>query len=456
MCENHGQPWAFAGVTNLPFSSCWKRFAIVRTDTERPPLSWLILYFLFDALYSCSGACSSADMMAVYRTILSLVCALVFAGMAMAQPVVSGLRLGENGERTRFVIDIDSEVAPSIFTLADPWRLVVDLPEVRFETGSQGLAEGLGLVSRYRYGLFSPGTSRIVLDLAGPAKVERFFALPPQGTNGVRLVFDMVATPRAEFMASLRKPTRVREDRPAPVVAAAGRKVNGRRVVVIDAGHGGTDPGAPGANGVPEKSITLGVAREVARQLEATGRYRAVLTRDRDVYLRLPQRVEIARRAGAELFISLHADALDDRRVNGATVYTLSERASDAEAAALAARENKADILAGIDLGDAEPDVANILLDLAWRETMNYSARFANYLIPELGTRITLRRNSHRFAGFVVLKAPDVPSVLVEMGYMSNARDAAFLASDAGRSNIAGALVAAVDRYFAAAEREHY
>ena len=394
--------------------------------------------------------------MAVYRPLLSFVFTLLFVGMAAAQPAVSGLRLGENGERTRFVIDIDHEVEPSIFTLADPWRLVVDLPEVRFETASQGLAEGRGLVSRYRYGLFSPGTSRIVLDLAGPAKVERFFALPPQGTNGVRLVFDMVATPRAEFMASLRKPTRVREDRPAPVVAAAGRKANGRRVVVIDAGHGGTDPGAPGANGVPEKAITLGVAREVARQLEATGRYRAVLTRDRDVYLRLPQRVEIARRAGAELFISLHADALDDRRVNGATVYTLSERASDAEAAALAARENKADILAGIDLGEAEPDVANILLDLAWRETMNYSARFANYLIPELGSRITLRRNSHRFAGFVVLKAPDVPSVLVEMGYMSNRRDATFLASDAGRSNIATALVAAVDRYFAAAEREQY
>ncbi|RMD90371.1 MAG: N-acetylmuramoyl-L-alanine amidase, partial [Alphaproteobacteria bacterium] len=242
----------------------------------------------------------------------------------------------------------------------------------------------------------------------------------------------------------------------AGIADGAPAAVAGRRIIVVDAGHGGNDPGAPGVAGVPEKKITLDVAREAARQLEATGRYHALLTRDRDVYIGLRDRVAFARHHKADLFVSLHADSIKNRRVRGATVYTLSETASDAEAADLAARENKADILAGLDLDVEAPEVANILIDLAQRETMNYSARFANYLLPELKDRVVLRRNSHRFAGFVVLKAPDVPSVLVEMGYMSNRDDARFLGSARGRKEIAAALVAAVDRYFRAVEREQF
>lgn len=402
-----------------------------------------------------------SPMTVMYRSFLLLACLLLawllVAGAAAAEPVVSGLRLGENGPQTRFVIDISQDAEAEIFTLADPYRLVIDLPATDFRTGSQGLSDGRGLVSRYRYGLFKPGVSRIVLDLEAPAALDRFFTLPPQGPHAHRLVFDLKPTSRADFLKRVKQPALVqrRPPKPRPALAAA-RKVREKRVVVVDAGHGGIDPGAPGALGVPEKVITLAVAREAVRRLEATGRYKAILTRDRDIYLRLRQRVDFARRAEADLFVSLHADSLDNRRVRGATVYTLSETASDKEAAALAARENKADLVAGVDLAREAPEVASILIDLAQRETMNYSARFANYLIPELKDRVTLRRNTHRFAGFVVLKAPDVPSILLEMGYLSNRQDAAMLGSVRGRTRVATALVAAVDRYFAAVDREAF
>ncbi len=401
------------------------------------------------------------DSRCLFRPLVWLLAAvLLLASLgAHASPVVSGLRLGENGSKTRFVIDIDARVEPEIFTLADPYRLVIDLPAARFQVDGQGSGKGRGVVARFRYGRFTKERSRIVLDLTAPARLERYFALPPQGRSRHRLVFDLVPTDRARFLADLRRPQKVAAKSPEPVAATPEPRHaerNGRRIIVVDAGHGGNDPGAPGAAGVPEKMITLGVAKEAARALEATGRYHAILTRDSDVYIGLKERVAIARRHKADLFVSLHADSLKNRRVRGATVYTLSETASDAEAAALAARENKADVLAGLDLEVEAPEVANILIDLAQRETMNYSARFANYLLPELSNRVILRRNSHRFAGFVVLKAPDVPSVLIEMGYMSNREDARFLGGQKGQREIAAALVAAVDRYFQAVAREQF
>ena len=227
---------------------------------------------------------------------------------------------------------------------------------------------------------------------------------------------------------------------------------NGPVVVAIDPGHGGVDPGTRGRSGVYEKRITLAAARELARQLTATGRYRVVFTRDRDVFVPLPTRVAIARKAGASLFISLHADSIADRKVRGASVYTLSENASDAESAALAAKENKADVIAGIDLSSQvyDPEVANILIDLAQRQTNNDSGVFAETLVPELGTVERLLRKTHRNAGFRVLKAPDVPSVLIEMGYLSNPRDERMLRNPAMRAKLMGAVRRAIDRYFAA------
>ncbi len=232
---------------------------------------------------------------------------------------------------------------------------------------------------------------------------------------------------------------------PEPMAKPKG---DGRPMIVVDPGHGGVDPGATGVSGVYEKFITLAVARELAEQLERTGRYRVRLTRDRDVFIPLRDRVAIARQAGADLFVSLHADVVRDPQIRGLSVYTLSQNASDAEAQALADKENKADVIGGIDLSHESTDVANILIDLTQRETMNRSAEFAADIVDELGRDSPLLANTHRFAGFAVLKAPDVPAALVEMGYLSNETDERNLRHPDYRAKVAGAVARAVDLFF--------
>lgn len=218
--------------------------------------------------------------------------------------------------------------------------------------------------------------------------------------------------------------------------------------IVLDPGHGGRDPGAIGANGTMEKDVNLQMAKQLKALLEATGRYKVVLTRTDDRLLPLRQRIDIARAARADLFISLHADHNEKTDLRGASVYTLSETASDAEAAAVAARENKDGVITGVDLTTQNAMVTSILIDLAQRETKNLSARFASLLTDQLGERTLVLRDSHRFAGFVVLKALDVPSVLLELGYLSNADDEAALSSKRHRRVVAKAIRDAVDRYF--------
>lgn len=377
-------------------------------------------------------------------------------GHTAATPEVRGLRVGENPGFTRLVIDADRRLDVKILFLAAPYRMVIDLPEVTFAIAAKGHAPGRGVVGALRFGLFKPGVSRIVLDLARPVRLSRRFDLPPRGTGNWRLVFDLRPVAPADYQvtreplaevngANVTRPSTAQE---LPARPKARPKIPARPLIYLDPGHGGMDPGAPGALGTPEKYITLAVAREARRVIQASGRYRARLTRERDVFLPLRRRIAIARAGGADLFVSLHADSLKNRRVRGATVYTLSETASDREAAALAARENKADVLAGLDLGREAPEVADILISLAQREAMNRASHFANLLVPELRKRIRVRRNAHRFAGFVVLKAPDVPSVLVEMGYLSNRQDAAMMGAKAGRRRIAEGLLAGIDRYF--------
>jgi N-acetylmuramoyl-L-alanine amidase len=230
--------------------------------------------------------------------------------------------------------------------------------------------------------------------------------------------------------------------RPAPLPAR-------RKVIAIDPGHGGVDPGTIGINGVLEKEVTLDVAKRLRRLIEATGRYDVVLTREDDVFVSLRDRMETGRRAEAALFISIHADSLGDSRFRGASVYTLSDDASDAEAARLARKENRADVIAGTDLSSHDQTVASILIDLAQRNTNNRSIEFADVLTGELADVTALVRNTRRFAGFVVLKSPDVPSVLLELGYLSNPTDAANLARPEYRDKLARATVRAIDRYLA-------
>lgn len=235
---------------------------------------------------------------------------------------------------------------------------------------------------------------------------------------------------------------------PTPVPAQKPERDTRKKIVVIDPGHGGIDPGAISKNGQEEKELTLKYALDLKRALEKTGRYNVVLTRMDDRFLRLRERIAIARRVHGDLFISLHADSNPEPSARGLSVYTLSENASDKEAAMLAQRENKAEILDGIDLSDQSDDVAGILIDLAQRESKNKSARMATYMVRELKPHISLVRNTHRFAGFAVLKLPDMPSVLVELGFMSNEEDERKLKDPEYGKQIIRSLIKAIDRYY--------
>jgi len=224
--------------------------------------------------------------------------------------------------------------------------------------------------------------------------------------------------------------------------------VHRQHIIVLDPGHGGIDPGAIGISGAYEKDISLAVARELARELDANPRYRVMLTRNNDTFIELRQRVARARSVEADLFLSIHADALPDPDLRGASVFTLSERASDKEAAALAARENKADLIAGVDLSHQAPEVTNILLDLTRRETNNLSIGLARRLVSDLGQEAVMLGNSHRSAGFAVLKAPDIPSALVELGCMSNREEERLLRARPYQQRLISSLVHAVNGFF--------
>ena len=369
------------------------------------------------------------------------------AAASMADPIVTGVRLGAQLDATRVVLDLTEPVEYSIFTLDEPYRLVIDLPPVSWSMAPGSETAALGLVEGFRFGRFDSQTSRIVLDMAGPVEVASAFVLPPQGPSAYRLVLDLRGVGRAQFLAAL-GPAPAAPESAQPVTLAV--RPEGKPVVAIDPGHGGIDPGTIGVSGTREKAITLAMARELAQILEATGRFQVVLTRDGDTFVPLRERVARARAAGAELFVSLHADSVGAAGVRGASVYTLSENAFDDEAAALAARENRADILGGMDLGQQTGDVAAILISLAQRESMNLSASFANRLIPELASESRVLRNSHRFAGFAVLKAPDVPSVLVELGYLSNRSDERLLSQASSRRPLIDAIARAIGGYFSA------
>lgn len=374
-----------------------------------------------------------------------------------AQPAeglsVSSLRLGINGDTTRFVIEVKGgDARHQVFTLADPYRVVIDLPRAEFAIPSDSGRSGKGLVSGYRFGKFEAGKSRIVLDLTAPAAVSRNFTLQPQSGFGYRIVLDLGPATRQAFLGKAGWPAEFRTAAPAPQEvtppSSAKPDKNRRQVVVIDPGHGGVDPGAQGRSGVQEKEVVLAFAKELRRQLQATGRYQVHMTRDRDEFIRLRDRVAMARRRDADLFISIHADSIRKANVRGLSVYTLSETASDKEAAALARKENRSDVIAGVDLEGESNEVTDILIDLAQRETKNYSARFAKSVIDYAGKSTRLVQRSHRFAGFRVLKAPDVPSVLIELGFLTNREDERQLTSSKWRKKVAGSFVRAIDSYF--------
>ncbi|MBL4690350.1 MAG: N-acetylmuramoyl-L-alanine amidase, partial [Rhodospirillales bacterium] len=343
-----------------------------------------------------------------------------------AKAVVTDVRVGTTNDVTRVVLDVNRQVAFSVFTLSNPYRVVIDLPEVGWRLPARPLPGASGVFRKLRYGLYKPGNSRVVLDVRTPAAIARAFILESPVVSGAgtryRLVLDLSPTTPGAFLRDAGKtPLRVASVQAAPKPAPSGQAarmvfVKGpepaiaakptpssgpaqaqvrvspfrlaprkpepkhrdrKNVIFIDPGHGGVDPGTIGPSGIYEKHITLSMARELKRQLEQTGRFTVFMSRSRDVFIRLRDRVRMARDKKVDLFISVHADTVSNRTIKGPAVYTLSEKSSDKEARELAEKENKADLIAGVDLTYETPEVTNILIDLAQRESMNQSARFA-------------------------------------------------------------------------------
>ena len=387
-------------------------------------------------------------------TVLALALVMAWAGLVHAKPDAVDVRIGAEAGKTRFVLELTEAPSYRVFSLPNPYRVVIDLPALNWRLPTDRDSWHKGAVQALRFGLFSPVTSRVVLDLSQPVSVDKAFVLEPSNGARYRLVVDLVPISREAFLSPAQRAPKV-SDTPLPTVRRAALPTapqrptsDARPTVVIDAGHGGIDPGATGVAGTLEKDLMLGYAREVKRQLEASGRFRVVMTRDSDVFLSLRDRVAVAQSANADVFLSLHANTHGKSGIRGASVFSLSERASDAEAAALAAKENKADIIAGVDLSDQTDVISMILIDLAQRETMNQSTRFARQLIGELEGKVKLVKNPRRSAGFVVLKSPDVPSLLFEVGYMSNKQEEKLLLSQAHKKKISAAIVRAVEKFF--------
>ncbi len=352
--------------------------------------------------------------------------------------------------RVRLLVHFDREPLVRWFLLRAPHRLVIDLPEAAFVIEPESL-KPRGLVREVRYGHLDAGRSRMIVGGKGPFKVEAFDVLKNETSEGYRLVVDIVVASEQEFEQALLLQADKTGSTAAPKNDRLGEPgeaaVPKRFTIVLDAGHGGIDGGAAGLTGTVEKDITLAFANELKEKLEQEGRYNIVMTREKDEFLRLDERVRIARQAAADLFISVHADTIRAQGVNGATVYTVSDRASDEDARALAERENLADQVAGIAVSDENRDVADILTDLVRRETHSFSLRFARTLVGELSTQIEMIKNPHRSAGFRVLRAPDVPSVLVELGYLSDAGDEMRLKDPEWRKKAIGSICGAIGAF---------
>lgn len=377
-------------------------------------------------------------------------------------PVASDARLAGDARQTRFILDLDKPVQFRAFTLADPYRVIVDLNQVNFQLPAAAGASGRGLVKAFRYGLVMPGGSRIVFDLTGPAKIAKSYVLEAANGQPPRLVLEFEEIDRTAFVQALAPESRP-ELRPGiaeanaavarlDAPAAPASPPDKRPVVVIDPGHGGDDNGTEaGGNDIMEKNLVLTFGLALRDRLEKSGKYRVVMTRTDDTFIALGDRVKVARKESAALFISIHADALKrgEGDAQGATIYTLSEKASDSDAERLADAENKSDAIGGVNLADEPTEVADILIDLVQRETKTFSNRFARVLMGEMKTTVRMHKHPLKSAGFRVLKAPDVPSVLVELGYVSNKGDLEHLVSESWRNRTVGAMAQAVDGFLA-------
>ena len=378
-------------------------------------------------------------------------------------PIAADARLAGDSKQTRFILDLDKTISFRAFALADPYRLVVDIPQVSFHLPPGTGVTGRGLVKAFRYGLVMPGGSRIVFDLTGPVKITSSTMLESANGQPPRLVLELEETDLATFKQVLAAETpqlkpaitdqtaAVASPEVAPVQATKpAPPADSRPVVVIDPGHGGVDNGTR-AGDETEKNLVLAFGLALRDRLEKNGKYRVVMTRTDDTFIQLDDRVKIGRNERAALFVSIHADYLPhgEGDAQGATIYTVSDKATDAEAGRLAESENRADAIGGVNLTEEPTEVADILIDLAQRETRTFSNRFAHLLMGEMKNTTRMHKHPLKSAGFRVLKAPDVPSVLVELGYVSNKGDLEHLVSDGWRTKAVGSMAQAIDTFLA-------
>jgi N-acetylmuramoyl-L-alanine amidase len=369
-------------------------------------------------------------------------------GGVPARPVVVAAKLEQTGTVTRLVFISSQPLTATPFALEKPDRLVLDLPEVNFQLPPHTGETGAGVVKSFRFGLFGFGRSRVVIDLAGPARVASVANAPLLKDLGTTFTIELARSDREGFhaFAGASHQTQASAQAPAAVPKPAEAQKDPRPLVVLDPGHGGFDPGAMSGSGEVEKSITLDFATALAAELERRGHVRVAMTRTTDVFISLPDRVRFAREQDAALFVSIHADTLSSiSNVRGATVYTLSDQASDAEAARVAEKENRVDQLAGVDSSSEDGDVVSILDDLMKRETKVLSVTFARKLVEALEPHIALNKNPLRAAAFAVLRAPDIPSALVELGYLSSRADRTALASPQWRDGAVRAMATAIE-----------
>ena len=388
--------------------------------------------------------------------------AVVALGLSLATPALAvsasaapllafSARIAGDDARTRLIIDFDRKPEFKVHYVANPYRVLIDLPETAFGLKAEEL-EARGIFSDIRYGTMAAGRSRIVLTASRPVGVVLAEVQEEQGAASYRLVIDTAIVTDQAFQALMEKQswqeTAVATSAEDASALLPGSRADGPFVIAVDAGHGGIDNGAlGGVTRTQEKHVTLAFARQLTEALNKLPGTRAVLTRDKDEFLSLSQRVQLARNEGANLLISIHADTLKQKDIRGATVYTISDKASDSLAASLAERENLSDQVAGISFVDEPAEVVDILLDLTRRETQAFSINLAQSVVSNFKDQVLLINNPHRHAGFRVLTAPDVPSILLELGFLSNKEDEQLLIDPAWQKKVAGLVAKAVEQY---------
>lgn len=393
----------------------------------------------------------------LFQAVFLLLGVLAFTANASAGNITN-MRIGQQVGSVRIVFEADEAFDYKAFLLTDPKRLVVDVYDMDIKNTLQ--SDQNNIISQTRVGKLNDKDKRVVFDLLKPVFIKKVFTLKPQSNMKWRFVVDVALCSERDFRAKVGSKHAFSSQNDQNVKTASADEKKSwffdedkshkprKKIIVLDPGHGGKDPGAIGVYGKTyEKNITLAMGKELKAILEKKG-YKVYLTRSTDIFIPLRQRVRIAQRYKADLFMSIHADSALNRKATGLSVYTLSEKASDKEAAALAERENKVDIIGGVDFSENSKEINDILISLSQTDSRNKSSKFATYMVNEMSKTVKLVNNTHRFAGFAVLKAPDIPSVLLEMGYLSNRNEERLLKQSSYRKKLATSASKAIDRYF--------